>query len=123
MGYTLEEFNTNLGKRIALYRELAGLTQSELAEKVKYKDRTSIAKIENGTVKIPMKKLSLIAEVLNTDIETLCMMEEQDELEEQVEKKLSDGDATFKKIVKLLIDLDDENLDKAYKLLDTMFGG
>ena len=121
MEFTIEEFNVNLGKRIALYRELAGLTQTELAEKVGYKDRTSIAKIESGTVKIPMKKLAKIAEVLNTSIQVLCLKEESEASEEVI--KMTDYNEIFKKSVILLTKLDDEQLQKAYTVLNTMFGG
>lgn len=120
MNYTVETFNKNLGKRIALYREIAGLTQTELADKVGYKDRTSITKIENGTVKIPMKKLQAIAKELNTTIQTLCLIDEN--IIEEEETELLTKTDMFKESVSLLIKLNEDDLEKAYKLLTTMFG-
>lgn len=56
----------NIGENIRMAREKAGLTQDELAQKLGYKTRSSIAKIENGTNDIPQSKIVLIAEALNT---------------------------------------------------------
>lgn len=56
----------NIGENIRIAREKAGLTQDELAQKLGYKTRSSIAKIENGTNDIPQSKIVLIAEALNT---------------------------------------------------------
>jgi Predicted transcriptional regulator with C-terminal CBS domains len=43
-----------------------GLTQTELAERTGYTDRSSIAKIEAGKVDIPQSKIKLFAQVLRT---------------------------------------------------------
>jgi len=56
----------NIGENIRIAREKAGLTQDELAKKLGYKTRSSIAKIENGTNDIPQSKIVFIAEALNT---------------------------------------------------------
>lgn len=56
----------NIGENIRIAREKAGLTQDELAQKLGYKTRSSITKIENGTNDIPQSKIVLIAAALNT---------------------------------------------------------
>lgn len=56
----------NIGENIRIAREKAGLTQDELAKKLGYKTRSSIAKIENGTNDIPQSKIVFIAEALDT---------------------------------------------------------
>ena len=48
-------------RRIAL-----GMTQSELAEKMGYTNRSSIAKIENGAVDLSQSKIIQFAKVLET---------------------------------------------------------
>ena len=47
-----------IGLKIKNLRETCGLSQTELALKVGYKDKTSIAKIEKGLVDLPQSKLS-----------------------------------------------------------------
>lgn len=56
-----------IGERIKYYREMAGMTQQELATKagVSYQ---AISKYENGVVtNIPTKRLQLIADALGTN--------------------------------------------------------
>lgn len=56
----------DIGKRIRMRREAVGLTQEGLAEKLGYKNKTSITKIENGTNDIPQSKVVEIAKALDT---------------------------------------------------------
>ena len=53
-------------KRIRELRISAGLSQDELAKKTGYNDRSSIAKIEAGTVDLTQSKLVAFADALNT---------------------------------------------------------
>ncbi|WP_072593778.1 helix-turn-helix domain-containing protein [Streptobacillus ratti] len=48
-----------------------GLTQEELAQKIDYKTKGSIARIENGERDLPIDKLKLLAKALNTTPEYL----------------------------------------------------
>lgn len=54
------------GKRIRSLREFNKLSQTELAIKVGYKDKTSIAKIEAGKVDLPQSKIFAFAKNLGT---------------------------------------------------------
>ena len=54
------------GKRIKIKREELHMTQEELAAKLGYKSKTTIAKIENGTNDIVQSKVVAFASVLNT---------------------------------------------------------
>ena len=56
----------NIGDRIKEERELRGLSQAELAEKMGYKSKTSIHKIETGITDLPLSKVEEFAKVLNT---------------------------------------------------------
>lgn len=53
-----------LGQNIKKFRELKGLTQNELAEKVDL-SREYIADIERGLKNISLRKLYMIVDVLN----------------------------------------------------------
>lgn len=55
-----------IGKRIRARREELGITQEELALKLGYKSKTTIAKIENGTNDIVQSKVIEFARVLDT---------------------------------------------------------
>ena len=52
----------NIKKR----RKELGLTQTELAELVGYKDKTAVAHIEKGDIDLPQSKIVAFAEALST---------------------------------------------------------
>lgn len=55
----------NIGEIIRTRREVLGLSQEELAVASGYSNRSSITKIENGNIEVPISKLEKIANVLN----------------------------------------------------------
>lgn len=79
---------STLGENIRRAREKAGLTQDELAQKLGYKTRSSIAKIENGTNDIPQSKIVSIANALNTTPSELMGWDDSDK-ENNTEKDVS----------------------------------
>lgn len=58
----------DIGKRIREKRESLGITQEELAQKLGYRNKSSIAKIETGTNDIVQSKVVEFADVLNTTV-------------------------------------------------------
>lgn len=60
-----------IGKRIRERREAIGMTQEELASKLGYKNKSSIAKIETGTNDIVQSKVIEFANVLHTTVSYL----------------------------------------------------
>lgn len=52
-------------ENIKRLREKFGMSQEELAQRVGYKDRSSIAKIESGKIDIAQSKIAAFAEVFN----------------------------------------------------------
>lgn len=64
-----------IGERIKYRREELGLTQDELAKKCGYKSRSSINKIELSR-ELPLKKISLMADALETTPSYLMGWEE-----------------------------------------------
>ncbi len=63
-----------LYKNIKAARETLGLSQEQLAKKIGYTDRSSIAKIESGKVDLPQSKIVALAKALQTT--TLALMGE-----------------------------------------------
>lgn len=57
---------TDIHKRIKSRREELGISQEELAFKLGYKSRSTIAKIESGENDIPQSKISAFATALRT---------------------------------------------------------
>lgn len=92
----------DIGKKIRARREELGLTQEELATKLGYKSKTTIAKIENGTNDIVQSKVVDFANALNTSIPYLMGWEEEsttaDTLLEAYDSELA-SDAQFKRLM------------------------
>ena len=57
---------TNIGKKIRERREELGMSQDELAAKMGYKSRSTIAKIEKGVNDVVQSNIVKFAEVLST---------------------------------------------------------
>lgn len=65
-------------ENIKYLREKLGLSQEELALKVGYKDRSSIAKVEAGLVDLPQSKISAFAAALHvTPVELMGITDDQ----------------------------------------------
>lgn len=80
-----------IGDRIKSRREELGLSQDELAEKMGYKSRSTIAKIEKGVNDVAQKTTVKFAEALNTSVAYLMgWNEEESKKEPAPEDELSD---------------------------------
>lgn len=60
-----------IGNNIRRARELKGLTQDELAKRMGYKSRSTIARIENGDNDVSQSKLKKFADILDVSIDFL----------------------------------------------------
>lgn len=67
------------GQKVYTIRTELGMTQDELAKKMGYKSRSSIAKIENGERDVPRKLIGELARALETDPAYLMEWGEQRE--------------------------------------------
>ena len=77
----MEELSmAEIGKRIRAKREELGLTQEELAARLGYKSKTTIAKIENGTNDIVQSKVVDFAKALNTSVAYLMGWEKEEQV-------------------------------------------
>lgn len=59
---------SNFGKNVYKYRKIAGITQEELANRLGYKNKASIGKIENGNNEVPVSMALKIADALGCDV-------------------------------------------------------
>lgn len=66
----------DIGKRIKARREYLNITQEELANRLGYKNKSTIAKIENGTNDIVQSKVKEFAAALDTTIAYLMDWED-----------------------------------------------
>lgn len=66
-----------------------GMTQSELAEKAGYKDRSIISKIESGKVDLPQSQIFTFAKIFGVDAGDLFGYAGYDELSEDEGKLIS----------------------------------
>lgn len=66
-----------IGEKIRRKREELGMTQEELAKKLGYKNKSTIAKIETGINDITQSKVCDFANVLNTTIAYLMGWEDE----------------------------------------------
>ena len=82
----MSEIYKRLGKRIKQLRELTGMTQNELAKKLKIA-RPTISQIEKGQRKIHTGELIKLAETFNLDVNTLLELEKEPEVILEKSKK------------------------------------
>ena len=68
-----------LGDKIRIRREEAGLSQDELAHKLGYKSRSTIAKLESGVNDLTQSKLKAFADALNTTVADLLDWDDPNE--------------------------------------------
>lgn len=71
-------FNLGIGKRIAIRRKEINMTQEELANKLGYKHKTSISKIEKGSNELTQSMIPEIADALDTTIGYLMGWEQSE---------------------------------------------
>ncbi len=84
-----------IGLRIKEKREALGITQEELAQKLGYKNKSSIAKIETGTNDIVQSKVVEFATVLNTTVAYLMGWEESSGSKNSSQSSVIPNDVTI----------------------------
>lgn len=91
---------TKIGSRILALRKQNNLTQQELANKVGYKSKSAINKIELGLRDISQSKIILFADALNVSPSYLLGIEETSKQE--------------KELFELIKQLDEEQFNELY---------
>ena len=90
-----------LGEKVKLKREELNLSQEELAEKMNYKSKTSIHKIETGITDLPLSKVKELADVLKTTPAYLMGWEEDKKEELTSQEKDIFSQLTDEELAKL----------------------
>ena len=105
----------NLYSNIKKRRLSLGMTQSELAEKTGYSDKSMIARIEKGAIDLPQSKIKLFAKALSTSPEDLFNWVGNDakRIAENI-KKRRNALKMSKKEFGLLLGYNDTNYDENY---------
>lgn len=115
---------TNIGTRIKERREELGMSQDELAIKMGYKSRSTIAKIEKGVNDVVQSNIMKFAEVLSTSPAYLMGL-----VNEETSKKNSTitdiivrmrKDDNFFSLLETLYDYDDDKITVIKQLLSTL---
>jgi len=112
---------TNIGVYIKERREALGMSQDELAEKMGYKNRSTIAKIEKGVNDVTQTNVVKFAEVLKTTPAYLMGWEKT----EKKNNAIADivirlrTDEEFLSLVEMLMNLDADTI-KAVKDLTAL---
>lgn len=101
----------HIGIKIKNRREELGLTQSELASKLGYKSKTTIAKIESGSNDITQSKVIAFAKALNTTPAYLMGFEDMEKKADVIADLvlLMEVDDDFRTAVQNLAELKEEN--------------
>ena len=100
-----------IGERIKARRIELDMTQQELAEKVGYKGKTAISKIEAGERDLRQSKIRPVAEALNTTVEYIMGWEDANTL-----------DTLEQKIIELYRKLPDNKKIALYEFVKTLVG-
>mgnify|MGYP003311818904 CR=1 FL=1 len=124
----MNDTRIEIGKKIKHYRELANLSQHELAMKAGYKSKASICKIEAGLARVPAYKLIDIANVLGVSVPEFLGRElpEYDYHATNspavvcVEDEENSGDR-LQHILLILAQMNDKQIAKAENILSTIF--
>ncbi|MER2108225.1 MAG: helix-turn-helix transcriptional regulator [Solibacillus sp.] len=126
---------TRIGKNIMDRRKEIGMTQEELAQRMGYKSKSSINKIELGKSDIPQSKIKLFAEALGTTPGNLMGWEEvqknNDTLVDIVDRLMDNpadaplyerllNDSDFRDLVNTLRELDAKQIAGVKLMLDSL---
>lgn len=110
------DLQSKIGVKIKSLRENEELSQSQLAELVGYKDKTSIAKIEAGKVDLPQSKILAFSKALNVTPSFLLNLDS----DKPESNQLIDNPAFFNRILKYLELLNGKGKEEASKRIEEL---
>lgn len=110
----------DLGNKVKSARNNLGISQEELANRIGYKTKGSIARIENGERDLPIDKLKLLAKALNTTPEYLVGWDIEKK-SQSITKASRDIEPTIEEIRAKLNESELIELDTLITLNTTMF--
>lgn len=106
-----DNFNKRLGKKIKKLREQVGLSQEDLARRLKI-SRVAVSQIESGERKISAEEMRNLAKIFNTTSDILLDLEK--DIKVVLEKKAG---APPKRKLELRINVPEKNLSKFKEVL------
>jgi transcriptional regulator with XRE-family HTH domain len=109
----------HIGEKILKRRTELGLTQEELADRMGYKSKSSINKIELGLNDIPQSKVVKFSEVLDCSIAYLMdweQIQKNNDIQTDIVVRMR-TDEEFYEVVKRIYELDREKLISLRQLL------
>ena len=110
------DLQSKIGAKIKSLRENNELSQSQLAELVGYKDKTSIAKIEAGKVDLHQSKILAFSKALNVTPSFLLNLDSDKPESDQ----LIDNPAFFNRMLKYLELLNSKGKEEASKRIEEL---
>lgn len=108
-----------IGEKIKLRRTERGWSLQELADRMGYANKSTVARIEAGAIDPPQSKVVKFAEVLDTNVADLMgWLEEQEQKEKPTqEDELSEN---IKKLVDFAKSVPDDKVELVLKLMRTI---
>lgn len=114
----------DIGQKIRQRRIELGYTQDELAQKVGYKSRASINKLEKER-DMPINKLKPIADALDVDIKWLMGWDTPDDIiyNRDTGKLINEimNDFKLRNFIEMYLWLDDAQKDAVFNLISSMY--
>lgn len=100
--------NNIVGERIRTRRQHLRITQSELARRTGYSDKTAISKIEHGENDLTQSKIALFADALHTSIPYIMGWTDNPEpAHVDVQTAYDDADEKTKRAVRVLLGIEE----------------
>ena len=112
-----------IGERIRQRRIELGLSQRELAAKMKYSHHSTLARIETGKVDVSQTRIVQFSEVLGVSVPYLMGWEEEqkkNDIQADIILKMR-TDSTFMSVVENVYKLDKDKLETINQMLNTLF--
>lgn len=132
----MTRYDEQFGKMVKYYRKLARMSQEELANKLGYKHKSSIGKIESGVARVPADRVVDFAKALGITVEELMKNITAERIQMPIFENEEEEDGThyftshsdsdnnrLRNVMRIIINLNDEDLIKAENILNTIFGG
>lgn len=100
--------NNIVGERIRTRRQQLRMTQTELANRTGYSDKTAISKIEHGENDLTQSKIVLFADALNTSIHYIMGWTNNPEpIHIEVQSAYDRADEKTKRAVRIMLGIED----------------
>lgn len=111
---------TSIGENISIKRKELGMTQEQLAQKLGYKSKSTINKIELGVNDIPQSKIVRFAEALQTTPAELMGWFESEPEDQAAFDAMLLRDSDLMEIMKKYVALSDKNKKAVKQMIDSL---